>query len=66
MNGMLVYGIAGNFRGIKISPRAHTLYCDKNVANYNFPNSSGGLQEVVGGGRESRACSRSMCGKNSM
>ena len=41
------YCICGNFRWLKISPMAHTLYCDKNFANVISP-SAQAIQEVVG------------------
>ena len=31
-----MYRIRRNFHWLKISPMAHTLYCDKNLAKFNF------------------------------
>ena len=57
-----IYPIAGNFRGIKISPGAHTLYWDNKFTNFNFTNYSGALQEVVGGAREKFQCDKIFTG----
>ena len=50
--GELKYRIAQNFRWIKISLNAHTLYWHKNFAEFNFPTSRVAHQEVVGGALE--------------